>query len=1297
MAIKSFCAGLIRKIWLSFAILLVTLAIILSAIRLGLPYANDFKEHIVTWFEQKFDQPIDIEYLAADWRGNGPQIEMKGFRFKRQLEQDSPVLVDISQVNLELDFWQTLLQRSLVVKNFVLEGVDVQVDTDKLNAAKQSGDNFALFSLFEDIFLEQFQRFDVQNSHVTIITPDKAAHQIKIHQLKWFNQNKNHQGVGEFSLEGIEADKLGFVLDLTDDGIETYSGQFYVKSDGVDLAPWVKPYLAKQVDNIHSRLKFEAWLDIKKSALSRFLLNFDPSPLNWYVGNQLHEFEMVSGQIQANFLDANPLWHFSDMSFAAGQQLWSGLDIHLKKQAKTWKMYSPRVNLTPIKAVASLFDLPNNAKQFIQAMSGEPSIDNLHLNYQNKKRWKLHADVADVSWQEILSVPQVSGLKAKVSAKPGTIVSAWSLPESELAWESLFTKKLKLKSATAISIFNYQDDDWKLKFPHIELDLAQLNLRTALSLSPDVNNDLELAVFSEIGEVNIGAVADFLPQKLIGQQTSDYLERALESGKITSGQLIWQGKLNDYPFKQNQGIFKAQLAVEKTRFAFQPDWPAADNVDLTLTFLNKSLLFDSQKANLLNAQLITLDAKIDDLTSKDASLQLNAQLAAKGAAVTEVMLQSSLQNSVGSALEQAQVEGDVKVNLDLFIPLHRSQDLNVSGDVVFDQNKITIAKTGFVFQRVNGLLEFDMDKLVGKKMTFDWGPVPYQMDFNSLQTPAGYQLNFDLLGDWPLDAILTQAGFLNMADRLKGNAHVDGHLEILLGQNDDFNFNLNVASDMHGVTLKLPEPYQKSASQLKITNLIINGDNERALMELTAGNNLSFSAVLPYEMAKFSRAYLVLGEHVLSPPATGFNISAHLDDIDFPQYANFINDLTTDLGQLEKSTDGTAIIDLPERIRGEVKQLELGPLTWHDVNFETQRGGQSWQTQINAKEFRGSVTAFDNWQQQGLSIAAQQLYLTLPTENETETTDNNAINNETLSGYSAADIRNIFDAIPRIQFSCESCQLDQKNLGKVSFDISRASPNDLLLNNFKLNYRQHQIAASGLWRLDKQSRSSTQLRGQISSSDFGHWLRDYQLSSAIRDSSIKADFSFNWPQPPVNLSYQYLNGDLNWRLGEGYFTEVSDKGARILSMLSLDSLVRKLKLDFRDVFSKGLFYNQMTGKVKLTNGLAYTDNTKMDGVAGNMEVKGSTDLVSQELNYDVRFSPKVTSSLPVLIAWMVNPVTGIAALAIDQVLESADVISQIKFKISGTIDKPKVIETGRESREVKLPAQPSKGTPKKAK
>jgi len=1288
--LKSLLSSVIRKLWLSFAILLVTMALILSAIRVSLPYANDFKDQLASWFEQKFDQAISIDELNASWQGLGPQIEMIGFQFERQAQFESPVMVNISQVNLELDFWQTILQRSFVVKNFVLDGVEVLVDIDKLDAAKQSGDDFALFDLFQDIFLEQFKRFNVENSYVTIVTPDKAAHQVTVHQLKWFNRGAVHQGVGDFSLEGIEEDKLGFVLDLSDDGNENYSGRFYVKSDGVDFASWIKPYLSDRAKDIQSRLKFEAWLDIENNTFGEFLLNFDPSPMSWYLGNQLQQFELVSGRVLADFESGASNFYFDDLSFATGEQLWSGLNVNLGRVDKGWQIYSPQIILNPLKAVSSLFSLPDKANEFINALHGDPSIENFHLTYQSADDWQLNTQIIDLNWQEVLSIPEMNGLSAQISAKPGQIVADWSVPETELAWQNLFTEKLEINSAKVSSVLLYDKSSWQLKLPHFRFDLKQIQLDGALAIQPNNQGSLDLSVYSEIGPTQVTDVYRFLPQKRIGEKTFSYLDTALQGGIVRSGQLIWQGALTDFPFDKNQGIFKAQLKLENSRFEFQPNWPAADDIDLTLTFENRALYFSSQHASLMQAELLNLEAKIDDLASKEASLDLFASVQAQGPQVREVMQNSSLKNSVGTALEQAQVKGLVKVNLDLYIPLHDSKNLNASGEVLFNQNEITITQTGFVFQRVNGLLEFNMDKLVGKKMTFDWGPVPYQVDVKSEQTAAGYQLGFDLRGNWPVDAILTQSGFLNMADRVRGNAHIDGHLDMLFGSEQGLSYKLNVASDLHGVTLRLPEPYQKSAEKIKITNLLVEGNDERALIELSSGNDLSFNSVLPYELARFSRAYLVLGENVLSAPGTGFNISAHLNRIELIDYIDLVNDLNADLSQFEKNGEG--IIGLPERIKGEVENLGLGPLDWHSVIFDVYRKNDHWNSQVFADEFRGEIKAFDNWQKQGLDISAEQLYLlSKPKTQVSDDADPESDLQAVISSYSREEISRIFSAIPPVKFNCEQCMLDQKNLGKVSFEVVRTSPNDLVLNDFAMKYRQHSVTASGLWRLDNQARSTTQLRGEINSSDFGLWLRDYQLSSAIRDSSIKADFAFNWPQAPMDLSYQYFNGTLNWRLGEGYLTEVSDKGARLLSMLSLDSLVRKLKLDFRDVFSKGLFYNQMKGSIKLTNGLAYTDNTVMDGVAGNMEVKGSTDLVSQKLNYDVRFSPKITSSLPVLIAWMVNPVTGIAALAIDQVIESADVISQIKFKISGTIDQPEVIETGRESRAVKLPKNTKAG------
>ena len=107
--------------------------------------------------------------------------------------------------------------------------------------------------------------------------------------------------------------------------------------------------------------------------------------------------------------------------------------------------------------------------------------------------------------------------------------------------------------------------------------------------------------------------------------------------------------------------------------------------------------------------------------------------------------------------------------------------------------------------------------------------------------------------------------------------------------------------------------------------------------------------------------------------------------------------------------------------------------------------------------------------------------------------------------------------------------------------------------------------------------------------------------------------------------------------------------------------------------------------MQVDKGIAYTQDTKMDGVPADLTIKGHTNLNTMEIDYDLAVAPQVTSSIPVIVAWMVNPVTGLAALAIDKVLHSARVISEINFKVTGSMTDPVVKEVDRKSREVTLP------------
>ncbi|TMP65074.1 hypothetical protein CWC05_24215, partial [Pseudoalteromonas ruthenica] len=88
-------------------------------------------------------------------------------------------------------------------------------------------------------------------------------------------------------------------------------------------------------------------------------------------------------------------------------------------------------------------------------------------------------------------------------------------------------------------------------------------------------------------------------------------------------------------------------------------------------------------------------------------------------------------------------------------------------------------------------------------------------------------------------------------------------------------------------------------------------------------------------------------------------------------------------------------------------------------------------------------------------------------------------------------------------------------------------------------------------------------------------------TSTIKDSKASIGYQLQWNGAPYAVNMQSFAGEVTWELGEGHLAEISDQGARVFSLLSLDSLVRKLKLDFRDVFSKGFFYNKMQGSVQL--------------------------------------------------------------------------------------------------------------------
>ena len=123
------------------------------------------------------------------------------------------------------------------------------------------------------------------------------------------------------------------------------------------------------------------------------------------------------------------------------------------------------------------------------------------------------------------------------------------------------------------------------------------------------------------------------------------------------------------------------------------------------------------------------------------------------------------------------------------------------------------------------------------------------------------------------------------------------------------------------------------------------------------------------------------------------------------------------------------------------------------------------------------------------------------------------------------------------------------------------------------------------------------------------------------------------------------------------------------------------------MFGKGLYFDSFKGTLDIDNGVAKTTNTEMKAIVGDMKVRGYTNLLNENINYDIKFMPKLASSVPTVVLLTTGGWTfGLGAFVLTKVLEPViEVISELRFRVTGTMSEPKLKELPRKSKEIQIP------------
>ncbi|WP_426359773.1 YhdP family protein [Pseudocolwellia sp. HL-MZ19] len=1277
----------LNRVYKTIAILLVIFAVLISALRLFLPYVENYKDGLENFINNANGSHISIGKLSMEWEKLGPSIVLKQVSLLETQSTD----IFIDKIHVHLDFWQSLLKGRVITQDVTLDGAQVFIKSLH-KSSKEIDKDKPLIARVTEMFLDQISRFSLHNSQI-IFQTNQTEKVLVINELDWLNDGDRHRAKGYVILDGLTSNNIKVLLDLHGDDIEDLDGQVYLQANQLNITPWLDTIFAIDNRDTHSAINFDGWLSIKKGMPSSLLIALGNNEISWTHKNIDQFFSINQGYLLANFGDGinqnNEFKTFnvasSPLTIITPKNTWDPTSIQFEKKAGVYNGYISHLNVQGLTEISPLFSNNENLTELLTHINPNGFVENLFVQLSENQQ-SIIADLKDINSYPYEKIPGISNLGGEVSFKDKTLRFKLNAEKGVLDYGEHFVKPIPYNQFYSDSRFTFGEDSWIFSSNDIEFTSDEISVSADVVVEKPQNEDAKMSLLTVINRGDAGLANHYYPQKIMGDVLVNYLNGALVKGNIDQGQVLFNGPLNKFPFENNEGIFTVDLEISDAEFKFQPKWPAIKNFNANLNFTNNSMLITGRSGDLENIDVSGVSVEIEDL--KHATiLEVNATFDnLKPEYVSNLMEKSPLQKTVGAALKSLVITGPISGDFGVVLPLRKPATGIVKGTVNFSDNNINLQAPNMLFTKVNGQLTFNNDKILTKDINLLWRGMPLALSVNAQDKGILYNTNIEIDADWNTKQWQDQ-----LPEQLQtygsGNLAWDGILSLNMFNQGGFTYDLDINSTLDTLVLELPEPYAKTSNEKVSANIQVTGQNKNTTINAAIGEQLTFYGVLDHEKVSFNKAHLVLGSEDMLLPTRGFHISSKLAQADVAQWQPFITDVIDCISGFSHPYEPqqTVILESPERITAKVDTLLYGDYSLSDALLTLTKNEQAWLIDINSKEVRSEVILNQDLYENGIEINADFVHLTklLPDApineaTELETAMDIAVKQDEINKFN----QKFYTQLPPLLVNCESCKLDNLDFGKVSFTIKRDDENQIYLEQFKATRDKFTLNLEGYWS-QFENDNITNIQGTLDLKDLEQETEKLGYTPTIKDSGLKSKFAFDWQASPYDFSIAKVNGQFNASLDDGYLAEVPDQ-ARVFSVLSLQSLVRKLSFDFRDIFADGMFYRSIEGDFQMKGGIMYTDNMFMQGAAGDLEVKGNTDLGKEVLDIRMSYKPNVTSSLPAL-AWIatLNPVTFLAGLALEEVITSK-VYYEMNFELTGSMSQPIFKDVNRKTRNISV-------------
>lgn len=1123
-----------------------------------------------------------------------------------------------------------------------------------------------------------------------------------------------------------------------------WSGQLFAQATQVDLAQ-LHNYVGLGADLSQGAGSLRAWLDVDHAqiqgatadlALQTVTVRLTPSlePL---------DLERVNGRLGVRRLPGGLEVSAQALSFDTRDGLhWPGGNVRLSlldaagDKPAHGMLEADRLDLAAVSEIANRLPLDAAVHGALQRLSPKGQVEKLSLDWEgdtaSPARFSAKGRVGGLALAEQpaegIGIPGVqgatvdfdlnqSGGRATVALQNGSAVFPGVFEQPQVPFDSLSGDVSWKVEGERVSV-----ETSRLRFANTDAQgEAQIKWQTAAvprGGAPDLRFPGVLDLSGSLSRANLAAVPRYLPLQM-DQDARDYLAQALVAGEGSNASFKVKGDLAKFPFATaKQGEFRIAGDMRNATYAYAPalvlpkdslPWPLLTQVSGELLLDHDTLQVKGAKGMVASGAGLAF-SKTDVAISKlyDAPLvAVTAEARGPLADALAFVNTSPVGGWIGNALARSTVSGSADYKVRLSIPVLQVEKTTVQGSVTLANDDFQFAPAVPRVSRARGVLAFTEGgfSLAGVQGRALGGDVRVDGVMNF----AGAALARSGPGALRMQGVATAEGLrqatelgpvARLAQFSTGSTAYSATLGLRSGVPE-----LLVNSSLSGLALTLPPPFAKPAETVLPLRL------ETTLVRASLQPGARLQDQLQLELGKLASVVFVrdisgaepqvlrgsmgvgLGADESAPlPAEGVTANLKLNQVDVDAWTAVAArlDAPAAVGAAGGGTVATGY--LPNTIALRAGQLMVQGRTFNQVLLGGARTGLVWRGNVDATELNGYLEY-----RQSSDAVPGRVYARL---------------SHLVIGQSvAADVENLLEqqpaSIPALDVVVENMELRGKKLGRVEVQATnlglggRDAVREWRLNRFNISTPDATLTASGNWAnvnaqtnmpITLRERRRTALNFKLDVADSGELLQRMGMPGVIAKGKGLIAGQVSWLGAPFSPDYASMGGGFNINMESGQFLKADPGIAKLLGVLSLQSLPRRLALDFRDVFSDGFAFDFVRGDVTIEQGMARTSNLQMKGVNAAVLMEGQADIARETQSIKVLVIPEINVASASLIYSAINPLVGLTTFLANVLLRGPLVNANTQqFLLDGTWTEPRVTRVERYSEPPPLPT--NKTTP----